>query len=197
MEAAKIQLSKDRIRKDGKIKEGNVLKVDSFLNHQMDVKLFQEIGKEFKRRFADEEITKILTIEASGIGIACVAAEVFDVPVVFAKKTQTKNIAGDVYTTKVESFTHGRVYDIIVSKEFLGKGDKVLLIDDFLANGKALEGLAELVTKSGAELVGAGVVIEKGFQVGGDIIRSKGIHLESLAIVESMDEKTGEVVFRD
>ena len=192
-----MQLLKDRIRKDGKIKEGNVLKVDSFLNHQMDVKLFQEIGKEFKRRFADEEITKILTIEASGIGIACVAAEVFDVPVVFAKKTQTKNIAGDVYTTKVESFTHGRVYDIIVSKEFLGKGDKVLLIDDFLANGKALEGLAELVTKSGAALVGAGVVIEKGFQVGGDIIRSKGIHLESLAIVESMDEKTGEVVFRD
>ena len=192
-----MQLLKDRIRKDGKIKEGNVLKVDSFLNHQMDVKLFQEIGKEFKRRFADEEITKILTIEASGIGIACVAAEVFDVPVVFAKKTQTKNIAGDVYTTIVESFTHGRVYDIIVSKEFLGKGDKVLLIDDFLANGKALEGLAELVTKSGAELVGAGVVIEKGFQVGGDIIRSKGIHLESLEIVESMDEKTGEVVFRD
>ena len=135
--------------------------------------------------------------KASGIGIACVAAEVFDVPVVFAKKTQTKNIAGDVYTTKVESFTHGRVYDIIVSREFLGKGDKVLLIDDFLANGKALEGLAELVKKSGAELVGAGVVIEKGFQVGGDIIRSKGIHLESLAIVESMDEKTGEVVFRN
>ena len=192
-----MQLLKDRIRKDGKIKEGNVLKVDSFLNHQMDVKLFQEIGKEFKRRFEGEEITKILTIEASGIGIACVAAEVFDVPVVFAKKTQPKNIAGDVYTTKVESFTHGRVYDIIVSREFLGKGDKVLLIDDFLANGKALEGLAELVKKSGAELVGAGVVIEKGFQVGGDIIRSKGIHLESLAIVESMDEKTGEVVFRN
>lgn len=192
-----MQLLKDRIRKDGKIKEGNVLKVDSFLNHQMDVKLFQEIGKEFKRRFEGEEITKILTIEASGIGIACVAAEVFDVPVVFAKKTQTKNIAGDVYTTKVESFTHGRVYDIIVSREFLGKGDKVLLIDDFLANGKALEGLAELVKKSGAELVGAGVVIEKGFQVGGDIIRSKGIHLESLAIVESMDEKTGEVIFRN
>ena len=192
-----MQLLKDRIRKDGKITEGNVLKVDSFLNHQMDVKLFQEIGKEFKRRFEGEEITKILTIEASGIGIACVAAEVFDVPVVFAKKTQTKNISGDVYTTKVESFTHGRVYDIIVSREFLGKGDKVLLIDDFLANGKALEGLAELVKKSGAELVGAGVVIEKGFQVGGDIIRSKGIHLESLAIVESMDEKTGEVVFRN
>ena len=192
-----MKLLEDRILKDGHIGADNVLKVDSFLNHQMDVKLFQEIGKEFKRRFEGEEITKILTIEASGIGIACVAAEVFDVPVVFAKKTQTKNIAGDVYTTKVESFTHGRVYDIIVSREFLGKGDKVLLIDDFLANGKALEGLAELVKKSGAELVGAGVVIEKGFQVGGDIIRSKGIHLESLAIVESMDEKTGEVVFRN
>ena len=140
-----MQLLEDRIRKDGKVREGNVLKVDSFLNHQMDVNLFREIGKEFQRRFAGEEITKILTIEASGIGIACVVAEIFNVPVVFAKKTQTKNIAGDVYTTKVESFTHGRVYDIIVSKEFLGKGDKVLLIDDFLANGKALEGLATLV----------------------------------------------------
>ena len=192
-----MQLLKDRIRKDGKIKEGNVLKVDSFLNHQMDVKLFQEIGKEFKRRFEGEEITKILTIEASGIGIACVAAEVFDVPVVFAKKTQTKNIAGDVYTTKVES-SHTEEFMILSFPEnFLEKEIKVLLIDDFLANGKALEGLAELVKKSGAELVGAGVVIEKGFQVGGDIIRSKGIHLESLAIVESMDEKTGEVVFRN
>ena len=145
-----MQLLEDRIRKDGKVREGNVLKVDSFLNHQMDVNLFREIGKEFQRRFAGEEITKILTIEASGIGIACVVAEIFNVPVVFAKKTQTKNIAGDVYTTKVESFTHGRVYDIIVSKEFLGKGDKVLLIDDFLANGKALEGLATLVQDSGA-----------------------------------------------
>lgn len=191
-----MELLKERIRRDGKIKEGNVLKVDSFLNHQMDVKLFHEIGKEFKRRFEGEEINKILTIEASGIGIACVVAEVFDVPVVFAKKTQTKNIAGDVYKSKVESFTHGRVYDIIVSKEFLGEGDKVLVIDDFLANGKALEGLIELIDASGAELVGAGIVIEKGFQVGGELIRSKGIHLESLAIVESMDEKTGEVVFR-
>lgn len=191
-----MQLLKERILKDGKVKEGNVLKVDSFLNHQMDVKLFREIGKEFKRRFAGEEITKILTIEASGIGIACVAAEVFDVPVLFAKKTQTKNIAGDVYTTKVESFTHGRVYDIIVAKEFLGKGDKVLLIDDFLANGKALEGLVQLVQDSGAELVGAGIVIEKGFQPGGDELRKK-IHLESLAIVDSMDETTGEIVFRD
>ena len=188
-----MQLLKDRIRKDGKIKAGNVLKVDSFLNHQMDTDLFVEIGKEFKRRFADCEINKILTIEASGIGIACVVAQQFHVPVVFAKKTQTKNIAGDVYTSKVESYTHGRVYDIIVSKEFLGKGDKVLLIDDFLANGKAL---AAVVEESGAELVGAGIVIEKGFQVGGDIIRSKGIRLESLAIVDSMDEKTGTIVFR-
>lgn len=191
-----MKLLQDRIRKDGKIKEGNVLKVDSFLNHQMDVKLFHEIGLEFKRRFEGEEINKILTIEASGIGIACVVAEVFDVPVVFAKKTQTKNIAGEVYKTQVESYTHGRIYDIIVAKEFLGKGDKVLLIDDFLANGKALEGLSTLVHDSGAELVGAGVVIEKGFQIGGQIIRNKGIHLESLAIVDNMDDKTGEIVFR-
>ena len=192
-----MQLLKDRIRKDGKIKEGNVLKVDSFLNHQMDIKLFSEMGKEFKKRFEGEEINKILTIEASGIGIACVVAQSFDVPVVFAKKTQTKNIAGDVYESRVESYTHGRIYDIIVSKEYLGKGDKVLLIDDFLANGKALEGLADLVEMSGAELVGAGIVIEKGFQVGGEIIRSKGIHLESLAIVDGMDEKTGEIFFRE
>ena len=192
-----MELLKERIQRDGKIKEGNVLKVDSFLNHQMDVRLFHEIGKEFKRRFEGEKINKILTIEASGIGIACVAAEVFGVPVVFAKKTQTKNIAGDVYTTKVESFTHGRVYDIMVAKEFLGEGDSVLIIDDFLANGKALEGLSRLVKLSGAELAGAGVVIEKGFQTGGDLIRSRGIHLESLAIVESMDEKTGEIVFRE
>ncbi|MEI3139045.1 MAG: xanthine phosphoribosyltransferase [Lachnospiraceae bacterium] len=193
-----MKLLEDRIRKDAKIKEGNVLKVDSFLNHQMDVKLFHEIGLEFKRRFEGQEINKILTIEASGIGIACVVAEVFDVPVVFAKKTQTKNIAGEVYRTQAEkSFTDGRVYDIIVSREFLGKEDKVLLIDDFLANGKALEGLSTLVQDSGAELVGAGVVIDKGFQVGGQIIRDKGIHLESLAIVESMDDKTGTIVFRE
>ena len=192
-----MQLLKDRIRKDGKIKGGNVLKVDSFLNHQMDIKLFEEIGKEFKRRFADAEVNKILTIEASGIGIACVVAQYFDVPVLFAKKNKTKNIAGDVYTSQVESFTHGRVYDIIVSKEFLGKGDKVLLIDDFLANGKALAGLAKLVKDSGAELVGAGVVIEKGFQPGGDNLRKQGIRLESLAIVDSMDEEKGTIVFRD
>ena len=192
-----MQLLQDRIRKDGKIKEGNVLKVDSFLNHQMDIQLFEEIGKEFKRRFEGEKINKILTIEASGIGIACVVAQSFGVPVVFAKKNQTKNIAGDVYTTKLESFTHGRVYDIIVAKEFLGKGDRVLLIDDFLANGMALEGLAELVQLSGAELVGAGIVIEKGFQQGGDLLRSQGIRIESLAIIDSMNEKTGEIVFRD
>ena len=183
----------ERIVKDGVVKEGNILKVDSFLNHQMDINLFDQMGEEFKRRFADKPINKIVTIEASGIGIACIVARHFGVPVVFAKKTQTKNIAGDVYTTKVESFTHGRVYDIIVSKEFLGKGDKVLLIDDFLANGKALEGLATLVQDSGAELVGAGVVIEKGFQIGGKLLRDRGIHLESLAIVDGMDDKTGEI----
>ena len=191
-----MQLLKDRIRKDGKIKSGDVLKVDSFLNHQMDIKLFVEIGKEFKRRFSDVSINKILTIEASGIGIACIVAQYFDVTVVFAKKSKTKNIAGDVYTTKVESFTHGKVYDIMVAKEFLGAGDKVLLIDDFLANGKALEGLAAVVKDSGAELDGAGIVIEKGFQPGGDRLRADGIRVESLAIVESMDEKTGSIRFR-
>ena len=191
-----MKLLEDRIRRDGVVKEGNVLKVDRFLNHQMDIELFQEIGKEFKRRFANENVNKILTIEASGIGIACIAAESFHVPVVFAKKTQTKNIAGEVYTTQVESFTHGRIYDIIVSKEFLSPNDRVLLIDDFLANGRALEGLAALVESSGATLVGAGIV-EKGFQPGGDELRKKGIHLESLAIVESMDEKTGTITFRE
>ena len=192
-----MQLLKDRIRKDGKIKAGNVLKVDSFLNHQMDTDLFVEIGKEFKRRFADCEINKILTIEASGIGIACVVAQQFHVPVLFAKKNKTKNIAGDVYTSQVESYTHGRVYDIIVSKEFLGKGDKVLVIDDFLAKGKALDGLTTLIQDSGAELVGAGIVIEKGFQDGGKRIRDKGIRVESLAIVDSMNAETGEIVFRN
>lgn len=192
-----MELLKERIRKDGKVKEGNVLKVDSFLNHQMDIHLFQEIGKEFQKRFAGEDINKILTIEASGIGIACIVAQSFDVPVVFAKKTQTKNIAGDTWTTKVESFTHGRIYDIIVAREFLGKGDRVLIIDDFMANGKALEGLSELVKMSGAELVGAGIVIEKGFQPGGDELRRRGIRVESLAIIDSMNDKTGEIVFRD
>lgn len=192
-----MQLLKERIRRDGIVREGGVLKVDSFLNHQMDIDLFEEIGKEFRRRFEGEEVTKILTIEASGIGIACITARYFQVPVVFAKKNKTKNIAGDVYTSRVESFTHGRVYDIMVSKDFLGKGDKVLLIDDFLANGKALEGLAQLVEDAGAELTGAGIVIEKGFQRGGDAIRSRGIHLESLAIIDSMDAASGTITFRE
>ena len=192
-----MKLLEDRIRRDGVIREGNILKVDSFLNHQMDIPLFCELGREFQKRFATEEITKILTIEASGIGLACIVAQYFKVPVVFAKKSKTKNIAGDVYTSRVESYTHGRVYDIIVSKQFLGPEDKVLLIDDFLANGKALEGLAQLVEDAGATLVGAGIAVEKGFQVGGDIIRSKGIHLESLAIVDSMDAATGEITFRE
>lgn len=191
-----MELLKERIRKDGKVKGTDVLKVDSFLNHQMDVELFAEIGKEFKRRFAGCEINKILTIEASGIGIACVAAQYFHCPVIFAKKTQTKNIAGEVYTSKVESFTHGRVYDIIVAKEFLGPGDKVLLIDNFLANGAALEGLAQLVKDAGAELVGAGIVIEKAFQPGGDRLRAKGLRIEALARVQSMNEETG-VTFAD
>ena len=186
-----MELLKERIRRDGKVKGTDVLKVDSFLNHQMDVELFQEMGKEFKRRFAGCEVNKILTIEASGIGIACVAAEYFHCPVIFAKKSQTKNIAGDVYTTKVQSFTHGKVYDVIVAKEFLGPGDKVLLIDDFLANGAALEGLARLVKDSGAELVGAGIVIEKAFQPGGDRLRAEGLRVESLARVKSMNEETG------
>ena len=191
-----MELLKERIRRDGKVKGTDVLKVDSFLNHQMDVELFAEIGKEFKRRFAGCEINKILTIEASGIGIACVVAQYFHCPVIFAKKTQTKNIAGEVYTSKVESFTHGRVYDIIVAKEFLGPGDKVLLIDDFLANGAALEGLAQLVKDAGAELVGAGIVIEKDFQPGGDRLRAKGLRIEALARVQSMNEETG-VTFAD
>ncbi len=191
-----MQLLKDRIIKDGKIRGGNVLKVDSFLNHQMDIELFAEIGKEFRSRFVNEEITKILTIEASGIGIACIAAWYFKVPVVFAKKTQTKNIAGDVYTGKVESFTHGRVYDIIVAKEFLKAEDKVLIIDDFLANGAALMGLSKLVKDAGATLVGAGIVIEKGFQEGGRLVRESGLRVESLAIIEAMSEEAG-IVFRD
>lgn len=186
----------ERIMKDGVVKEGNVLKVDSFLNHQMDIELFNEFGKEFKRRFADAEINKILTIEASGIGIACIVAQSFGVPVLFAKKSKTKNIAGEVYTSRVQSYTHGRVFDIIVAKEFLGKGDKVLVIDDFLANGAALEGLISLIKDSGAELVGAGIIIEKGFQGGGDRLREAGIRLESLAIVESMDANDGSIVFR-
>ena len=191
-----MQLLEERILKDGIVKPGNVLKVDSFLNHQMDIAFINELGKEFQRRFADAPITKILTIEASGIGIACVAAQHFHVPVVFAKKSQSVNIDGEVYSTKIESFTHKRVYDVIVSKKFLHPEDHILIIDDFLANGCALEGLIDIVNKAGASVEGVGIAVEKGFQKGGDLIRSKGIRVESLAIVESMDDKTGEITFR-
>lgn len=190
-----MELLKQRIIKDGIVKEGNVLKVDSFLNHQMDIELYNEMGKEFKRLFKDEQINKILTIEASGIGIACVTAQYFNVPVVFAKKSQSVNIDGDVFAAKIQSFTHKKIYDVIVSKKYLGPDDKVLIIDDFLANGCALEGLIDIVNLSGASVSGIGIAIEKGFQNGGKIIREKGVHLESLAIVESMNAKTGEIVF--
>ena len=186
-----MKLLEERIRTHGKIREGGVLKVDSFLNHQMDVKLFQEMGKEFLRLYQDCGVTKILTIEASGIGIACVAAQFFDCPVIFAKKNKTKNIADDVYTSKVESFTHGRVYDIIVSKEFLLPQDRVLIIDDFLANGSALQGLIKLVRDAGATLVGAGIAVEKAFQPGGDMIRNMGVRVESLARIKSMSVEGG------
>ena len=186
-----MELLKERIRKDGKIRGTEVLKVDSFLNHQMDVDLFDAIGAEFKRRFADCEVNKILTIEASGIGIACLAARHFHCPVVFAKKSQSRNISPDVYTAKVESFTHGKVYDVVVSKEYLKPGDRILLIDDFLANGEALRGLAKLVGDAGAELVGAGIVIEKAFQPGGDQLRAAGMRVESLARVAAMSEADG------
>lgn len=192
-----MKLLQERILKDGIIKAGNVLKVDNFLNHQMDIELFNEIGKEFKRLFADKPINKILTIEASGIGIACIVAQYFNVPVVFAKKAQSINIDGEVYSTKIESFTHKRVYDVIVSKKYISEEDHVLIIDDFLANGCALEGLVDLVTSAGATVEGIGIVIEKGQQKGGKIIRDKGIHLESLAIIESMDHETGTIVFRE
>ena len=191
-----MKLLEERIRKDGTVKAGNVLKVASFLNHQMDIDLFNEMGKEWARLFADRKITKILTVEASGIGIACVAAQHFHVPVVFAKKSQSVNIEGEVYSTKIESFTHKRVYDVIVSKKFLHPEDHILIIDDFLANGCALEGLIDIVNKAGASVEGVGIAVEKGFQKGGDLIRSKGIRVESLAIVESMDDKTGEITFR-
>ena len=186
-----MELLKQRIRQDGVVRGTDVLKVDSFLNHQMDVALFEEIGREFQRRFADCGVNKILTIEASGIGIACVTAQFFHCPVIFAKKSQTKNIDGAVYSTKVESFTHGRIYDVIVSKKFLGPEDRVLIIDDFLANGAALEGLIDLVHQAGAQLVGAGIAIEKAFQPGGDRLRAKGIRVESLARIKSMSEETG------
>ena len=187
----------ERIVKDGIVKEGNVLKVDSFLNHQMDIRLFDEMGAEFKRRFADANINKILTIEASGIGIACIVARHFDVPVVFAKKSKSINIDGDMYVAEVESFTHKCKNQVIVSRKFLGPDDHVLIIDDFLANGCALQGLISIVGEAGGTVEGIGIAIEKGFQNGGRIIRNLGYHLESLAIVESMDASTGKITFRE
>ena len=192
-----MKLLKERIRKEGNVKPGNVLKVDMFLNHQIDVELMNEIGKEFKRLFGDKQITKILTIEASGIAIACIAAQYFGVPVVFAKKAQSINLDGDSYTTKIQSFTHKKIYDVIVSKKYISSDDKVLIIDDFLANGCALLGLIDIVRSAGASVEGIGIVIEKGFQSGGAEIRKMGIDLRSLAIIESMDAETGEIVFSD
>ena len=186
----------ERIVKDGIVKEGNVLKVDSFLNHQMDIALFDEMGAEFKKRFADANINKIVTIEASGIGIACIVARHFNVPVVFAKKSKSINIDGDVYKAEVESFTHKCKNNVIVSRKFLGPDDHVLIIDDFLANGCDLQGLISIVNEAGGTVEGIGIAVEKGFQNGGRIIRNLGFHLESLAIVESMDATSGEIVFR-
>ena len=190
-----MELLKERIIRDGNVKKGGVLKVDSFLNHQMDVELFNRMGEEFKRRFSDRPINKILTIEASGIGIACIAAQHFNVPVVFAKKAQSINLDGEMLSTKIQSFTHQRVYDVIVSKKFLGPEDHVLLIDDFLANGCAVDGLIDLIRGAGATVEGVGIAIEKGFQDGGKRIREKGIRVESLAVIASMDDETGEITF--
>lgn len=193
-----MEYLKQKIKECGVVKKGNVLKVDSFLNHQVDVRLYEEIGKEFYRLFGNCEVTKILTIEASGIGIACVTAQFFNcIPVVFAKKSKTSNVSDDVYSSEVASFTHGNVNTVIVSKEYLNKGDRVLIIDDFLANGAALNGLIDIIGQAGAELVGAGIVIEKGFQDGGKLLREKGVRVESLAIIESMNDETGEIVFRN
>jgi len=186
-----------RILKDGIVKPGNVLKVDSFLNHQMDINLMDEMGKEFYNRFKDLNITKVLTIEASGIAIACFVARYFNVPVVFAKKTQSVNIDGDVYMAEVESFTHKNRNNVIVSKKYLQENENVLIIDDFLANGCALQGLISITESAGANVAGIGIAIEKGFQIGGRVIRNLGYRLESLAIVESMDAESGVVVFRE
>ena len=187
----------ERILKDGVVKEGNVLKVDSFLNHQMDVALLDEVGKEFHRRFSDKNITKILTIEASGIAIACAAARYFNVPVIFAKKSKSVNIEGEMYVAAVESFTHKCQNQVLVSKKYLAKGDHVLIVDDFLANGCALQGLISITQSAGATVEGIGIVIEKGFQNGGRVIRNLGYRLESLAIVESMNAETKEIIFRE
>ena len=191
-----MKLLEDRIRKDGIIREGNVLKVDSFINHQMDIKLFEEMAKEWKRLFADKKINKILTIEASGIGIAAIVAREFNVPVVFAKKSKSINLDDNNFSTKIQSFTHSKIYDVIVSKKFLSPEDHILIIDDFLANGCALLGLTDLVESAGATVEGIGIGIEKGFQQGGKIIREKGYQLESLAIVESMNAADNTITFR-
>lgn len=187
----------ERIQKDGIVKEGNVLKVDSFLNHQMDIYLFEQMGEEFKKRFEGKNINKILTIEASGIGIACIVARHFNVPVVFAKKTKSINIDGEMYVADVVSFTHKNTNQVIVSKKFLTDEDHVLIIDDFLANGCALQGLISIVNQASATVEGIGIAVEKGFQIGGNIIRNMGYQLESLAIIDSMDATTGEVKFRE
>ena len=187
----------ERIQKDGIVKEGNVLKVDSFLNHQMDIELFEQMGQEFACRFKDAQIDKILTIEASGIGIACIAARYFGVPVVFAKKAKSVNLEGEMYIAEVESFTHKCKNQVIVSRKYLSKGEHILIIDDFLANGCALQGLISIVKKAGATVDGIGIAIEKGFQVGGRVIRNLGYHLESLAIIEDMDAASGEITFRE
>ena len=186
----------ERIMKDGIVKAGNVLKVDSFLNHQMDIQLMEEIGREFKRRFADKPVTKVLTIEASGIGIAAFVAKEFGVPMVFAKKSKSINIDGEMLVAEVESFTHKNKNQVIVSKRFLTAEDRILVIDDFLANGCALMGLIQIANNAGASVEGLGIVIEKGFQTGGQIIRNLGYHLESLAIVDAMDAETGTITFR-
>lgn len=191
-----MKLLEEKILKDGVIKSGNVLKVDSFLNHQIDVPFVAELGKELQRQFADRPINKILTIEASGIGIACVAAMYFQVPVVFAKKSSGSNMDKDVYFTQIYSYTHSKMNDVVVSKRFLSKDDHVLIIDDFLANGCALEGLIDIVRQSGGTVEGVGVAVEKGFQGGGDKLRAAGVNLHSLAIIESMDAKTNSVLFR-
>lgn len=187
----------ERIQKDGVVKEGNVLKVDSFLNHQMDIELFEKMGEEWKSRFAGKPINKVVTIEASGIGIACIVAKYFGTPVVFAKKSKSINIDGDMYVAEVESFTHKYKNQVIVSKKFLSPDDHVLIIDDFLANGCALQGLISIVNSAGATVEGIGVAIEKGFQIGGQTIRNLGYQLESLAIVDAMDAETGSITFRE
>ncbi|MCF2554218.1 xanthine phosphoribosyltransferase [Faecalicatena contorta] len=192
-----MELLKERIRKDGIIKPGNVLKVDSFLNHQMDIQLFNEIGKEFKRRFADVKVDRILTIEASGIGIAAIVAQYFDCPVVFAKKTQSINLDGTMLSTQIESFTHKRTYEVIVASRFIKPGENVLVIDDFMANGCAALGLIDLIKSAHANVVGVGIVIEKGFQQGGAMLREQGLRVESLAIVDDMDADTQSITFRE